>query len=287
MLPGLHGELSNTFQLERHTGSNSSQIRGTSLPVPALLPTFHSTPGRTLPCLVQGSCFKIYDHPFASIISECKLRGKARSQVTQQSQGQLWVLPAPDLSLGDLLFLWLVFHHRWVEMKLFRAKKLGDEEQLQLGEDTDVVKHQPKLHWGLSMSLVYRGIERLSQVASLNTEVRTSSHSRKRERQNQCTPTLSRGLDKCGSKNPWNSILRTLLRDSRSEISLWDNKKKNSRKFEEGDGKANFAFVADVRGLDGRDLRWSTDRTPPDKFVSVVLFDETKPSVQTSLLVVK
>lgn len=29
-LPGLHGELSNTFLPERHTGSNSSQIRGTS-----------------------------------------------------------------------------------------------------------------------------------------------------------------------------------------------------------------------------------------------------------------
>lgn len=38
--------------------------------------------------------------------------------------------------------------------QLLRARILGDEAQLQLGEDTNVVKHQPKLHWTLSVFLV-------------------------------------------------------------------------------------------------------------------------------------
>lgn len=191
-------ELGNTFLLERHMAAKSEAPLNACTSSPPHLP-FHICKNTSTPC--QGSCFKEYDQPFASIISECKLRGRARSQVTQQGQGQLWVPAAPDLSLGDLFFLWLVFHHKWVEMKLFRARKLGDKAQLHLGEDTDVLKHQPNLHWSLSMSLVCRGIERVPQVPSMKTEVRTSSHSRQRERQKQCTPTLLRGLDKCGSKN--------------------------------------------------------------------------------------
>lgn len=103
-------------------------------------------------------------------------------------------------------------------MKLFRARTLGDEAQLQLGEDTDVVKHQPNLYWSLSMSLVCSGIQRVSQVPCMNTEVRTSSHSRQRERQDQCAPTLLRGLEKCGSKK----ILEFAIGVPSEGLQKWD-----------------------------------------------------------------
>lgn len=59
---------------------------------------------------------------------------------------------------------------------------------------------------------------------------------------------------------------------------------KNSKKFEEEVGKSDTALVADVPDLSGTDLGWPT---PPDKFVSVVLFHETKSSARSTLLVLK
>ena len=101
---------------------------------------------------------------------------------------------------------WCLSINGW-KWRLLRARILGDEAQLQLGEDTNVVKHQPKLHWSLSISLLRnatsacrRGMKRVSQAPSMHTEVRTGFCRKQREMEGQCASRLSRGLAKCDSK---------------------------------------------------------------------------------------
>lgn len=151
-LPGLHGELSNTFLLERHAGSNSSQIRGNSQQLssppatPQLQEHFHASSGVLLQRIWSALCI----HPF-------RVQAQVQSKISADSFGshrpQTWAwVTCPSCG--------------WYSTMKGGNKALQSKATWWWGTTTagrDVVKHQPNLHRGLSVSLVCSGIERVSQ----------------------------------------------------------------------------------------------------------------------------
>lgn len=157
-LPGLHGELSNTSLLERHAGSNSSQIGGTSqqLSSPPSTPQLQEHSHALSGVLLQRIWSALGIHHF-------RVQAQVQSKISADTAGPRTALgpPGPRLEPG------------WPALPVVGIPPwMGGNEALQskatwwwgtTAAGRDVVKHQPNLHRGLSMSLVCSGIERVSQ----------------------------------------------------------------------------------------------------------------------------